>query len=48
MAAEMNKTQFKNALLETEVIKERLNAKGNKYLTKVANSINTEMFLILI
>ena len=47
MADEMNKTQFKNALLETEVIKERLNAKGNKYLTKVANSINTEMLVVV-
>jgi len=43
----MNRTQFKNALIETEVIKERLNAKGNKYLTKVANSINTEMLVVV-
>lgn len=43
----MNKTQFKNALLETEVIKERLNANGNKYLTKVSNTINTERLVVV-
>ena len=47
MADEMNKTQFKNALLETEVIKERLNANGNKYLTKVSNTINTERLVVV-
>ena len=47
MADEMNKTQFKNALLETEVIKERLNVKGNKYLTKVSNTINTERLVVV-